>query len=348
MVGKAAEYNQAAGATMFRLRAIRFVIALIFSGCSAASANDSSAELSIGGLQFTRSPYIEMRSEDLKISLDRVSVRYEFVNTSSSAVTVTVGFPLPDIDLSEGDNVAFPSNDPLNFVDFETKVDGNPIKFNIDQRAFVGDRDVTAQLRELKIPLLPLGSQQFRPQDLSPTAQGKLASEGLLMPAGSNERGKPLYSPGWVVKTTVYREQMFPPDKPVIVEHTYRPSIGASADTILKKALRQDKAMASEFERYRREYCVSEQFLKDLDKMAGSLRNNDARIQERRISYVLKTGANWARPIRNFHLSIEKGANAIVSYCPGKLTPSDKLALDASATDFTPNRDLKLLFVGRF
>src|SRR3954454_17151859 len=114
MVGKAAEYNQAAGATMFRLRAIIFVIALIFSGCSAASANDSSAELSIGGLQFTRSPYIEIRSEDLKISIDRVSVRYEFVNTSSSAVTVTVGFPLPDIDLSEGENVAFPSNDPLN------------------------------------------------------------------------------------------------------------------------------------------------------------------------------------------------------------------------------------------
>jgi hypothetical protein len=322
---------------------------LILSGHSAALANDSAAELSIGGLQFTKSPNVEMRSEDLKISLDRVSVRYEFVNTSAAPVTLTVAFPLPDIDLAEGESISFPANDPLNFVEFETRVDGSPIKFNTEQRAFIGDKEVSAELRELKVPLLPLGAQQFRPQDLPAATRTRMASNGLLMPAGSDERGRPLYAAGWVVKTAVYREQTFPPGKPVVVEHSYRPSVGASTDTILRSSLRQDKAMAKEIERYRKDYCVGDEFLGELDKMAGTSRSNTAKVGERRISYILKTGANWAGPIKNFRLTIDKGGNnRLVSYCAGKLSPSSRPELVLQAKDFTPDRDLKILFVGRF
>ena len=316
---------------------------------STAIANDTAAELSIGGLQFVHVASIAMRSEELKISLERISIRYQFVNTSSAPVTLTVAFPLPDIDLSEGESIAFPSNDPVNFVGFETKVDGSPIKFGIEQRAYVGNKDVTSLLRELKVPALPLGAEQFRSQDLPESARAKMVSEGLLMPAGSNERGRPLYAPGWIVKTSVFREQTFPADKPVSVEHAYRPSVGGSSDTILRKALRQNKAMAKELERYRREYCVTDEFLQQLDKIAGGSQANDAMIQERRISYVLKTGANWAAPIKNFRLLIDRGgSNHLVSYCAGKLNPSSKPSLDISAEDFTPDRDIKLLFVGRF
>ncbi|MGY4598046.1 hypothetical protein ACVWXL_005792 [Bradyrhizobium sp. GM22.5] len=333
---------------MYRHRASILAMSLVLSGHSAALANDSAAELSIGGLQFTRASNVEMRSEDLRISLDRVRVRYEFVNTSAAPATLTVAFPLPDIDLSEGETISFPANDPLNFVDFETRVDGSLIKFNTDQRAFLGDKEVTADLRELKVPILPLGAQQFRPQDLPAATRTKMASEGLLIPAGSDERGRPLYAAGWVVKTAIYREQIFPPGKPVIVEHTYKPSVGANTDTILRKPLRQDKALAGQLERYRKDYCVNEKILQELDKIAGVSRDNRAAVQERRISYVLKTGANWAGPIKTFHLSID-GGSRLVSYCPGKLAASAaKQALDVTATDFTPDRDIKLLFVGKF
>jgi hypothetical protein len=258
-----------------------------------------------------------------------------------------VAFPLPDIDLAEGESVSFPSNDPLNFVDFGTKVDGAAIKFNIDQRAFIGDKEVTAQLGELKVPLLPLGARQFRPGDLPAATRTKMASEGLLIPAGSDERGRSIYAAGWAVKTAVYREQVFPSGKSVIVEHSYRPSVGASPDTILRKSLRQNKAMSKEVERYRKDYCVSEAFLKELDRLAGSSRDGGTMIQERRISYVLKTGANWAGPIKSFRLSIENGGH-LVSFCPGKLAGAAKQALDVTAIDFTPERDIKVLFVGKF
>jgi hypothetical protein len=334
---------------MARLQKTIVAVCVTFAVSHPVLANDSAAELSIGGLRFTHSPSVSMISEELRISLERIRVRYEFVNTSTEPVTLTVAFPLPDLDLSEGESIAFPSNDPLNFVDFETRVDGNPIKFSLEQRAFVGDRDVTSLLHELKIPVLPLGAQQLRPQELPPATRSQMASEGLLMPAGSDERGRPLYAPGWMVKTSVYREQTFPAGKPVIVEHSYRPSVGASPDTILRKALRQDRAMAKEIDRYRREYCLTDEFLRDLDKIAGSSKANTAMLQERRISYVLKTGANWAGPIKSFRLSIDTGGQGrLVSYCAGKINPTSKPTFDLTAIDFTPDRDLNLLLVGRF
>ena len=134
-------------------------------------------------------------------------------------------------------------------------------------------------------------------------------------------------------------------ERPTIAVRSYLP--GGSPDTILRKSLRKEKAMAKEVERYHREYCVTDGFLQELDKMAGLSRANTAMIQERRISYVLTTGANWAGPIKNFHLLIDKGS-ALVSYCEGNLNSSSNQILDVSASDFVPDRDLKLLFVGRF
>jgi hypothetical protein len=318
------------------------------ANASPARANDTAAELSIGGLQFTRTTAVSMDSEELRISLDRVIVRYQFKNISAAPVDLTVAFPLPDIDLSDGENIAFPSNDPVNFVDFETKVDGSPVKFSIEQRATVGDKDVTAALREYKLPVLPIGARQIRTEDLQEATRSKMADDGLLLPAGSNEKGRPLYEPGWIVKTSAVRQQTFPVGRAVAVEHSYRPSVGGSADTILRKGLRQNKAMAKEIERYRRDYCITDGFLAELDKIAGAGQENKAAVQERRISYVLKTGANWAGPIKDFRLSVDGGNGRLVSFCHAGLNPVPGSSSEFNAKDFLPAQNLKILFVGKF
>ena len=109
------------------LRSRALMIVLLAATGWPARANDSAAELSIGGLQFVRTKDVAMASEELRIGLDRVSVRYQFVNQTSKPVALTVAFPLPDIDLSEAENIAFPSSDPVNFVAFETRIDGNAV-----------------------------------------------------------------------------------------------------------------------------------------------------------------------------------------------------------------------------
>jgi hypothetical protein len=318
------------------------------AGSGPVRANDSAAELSIGGLQFLRSNTIAIETEDLRISLDRVKVRYQFANTSDKPVTLTVAFPLPDIDLSEGETIAFPSTDPLNFVDFETKIDGAPAKFQLDQRATVGSKDVSGLLRQLKLPILPIGKSEIQIADLPEATRAKLADEGLLMPAGTNEKGRQQYAAAWVAKTSAVRQQTFPPDRKILVEHQYRPSVGASSDTILRWGLRNNKSLSPEVQRYRKQYCITDAFLADLDKRAGKGQLNGSMIQERRISYVLKTGANWAGPIRSFKLVIDSGDDRLVSFCTGRLKPISPNALEFSADNFTPDEDLKILIVGRF
>ena len=172
--------------------------------------------------------------------------RYQFANTSDKPVTLTVAFPLPDIDLSEGDNVALPSTDPVNFVDFETKIDGDSGQVPDGSACDVGDRDVSALLDQFKLPLLPIGKSEIHIADLPEATRVKLADEGLLMPAGTNEKGRQQYAAAWVAKTSAVRQQTFPPDRKVLVEHQYRPSVGTSSDTILRWVLRNNKSLSPE------------------------------------------------------------------------------------------------------
>ena len=91
-------------------------------------------------------PDISIESEELTIALDTITVRYKFLNQSAKPVTLTVAFPLPDIDLADAANIAFPAGNPLNYVGFSTKIDGKPISFVTNQQAFLNDKNVTAKL----------------------------------------------------------------------------------------------------------------------------------------------------------------------------------------------------------
>ena len=69
---------------------------------------------------------------------------------------------------------------------------------------------------------------------------------------------------------------------------------------------------------------------------------------ERRISYVLKTGANWAGPIKAFHLVVDKGqADRIVSFCGDGVKKISPTVFEVRASDFTPTHDLNILILGR-
>jgi len=322
---------------------------LLFAGFQGARANDSAAELSVGGLTFTKSADVSIESEELTITPDLVTVRYVFRNNSAAPVNLTVAFPLPDLDLAEAANYAIPTKDPVNFLGFETKVDGKPVKLTINQRAVLGSKDVSAMLRGLGIPLLPVGTQQVRLSELPQPTRDKLLEEGLLQESGTDDRGRPLYEGTWTLKTSAVRQQTFEPNRPINVEHRYRPSVCLSQDTVLRKGVRQNKGLEREVERYRNEYCVQPAFFAALDKLGGGAEGNTAKVQERRIAYRLKTGANWAGPIKDFRLVVDRQkADRLVSFCAPNMKPISPTAIEATAKDFTPDKDLKILILGRF
>jgi hypothetical protein len=328
---------------------IPLLLALAPLAGAPAQANDSAAELSVGGLVFTHSSDVSLDSEELTITPDRVVVRYRFINSTPKPVTLTVGFPFPDIDLSDDANLAIPTDDPQNFLAFATKVDGKRIDFKIHQTAHLGDKDVSAALRKAGVPLLPIGAQQVRLTELAQPVRDDLLEQGLLLQMGTNDRGQQLYTGGWTVKTAAVRRQTFPPQVAVAVEHRYRTSLGVSFDTVLRKGLRENPNLAAEVRRYRTDYCVTDAFLARLDKLAGSDEANTRKIEERRIAYVLKTGANWAGPIKDFRMIVDKQKpDRLISFCADDIKPITSSAFEVRAKDFVPSRDLKILIVGRF
>src|ERR1700732_5638622 len=58
------------------------------AGASLSRANDSRAELAVGGLVFTKSSEVSIESEDLTLTPDTVTGRYVFLNQSGSPVTL--------------------------------------------------------------------------------------------------------------------------------------------------------------------------------------------------------------------------------------------------------------------
>src|SRR5262245_12825302 len=105
---------------MTRLRLVGVLGGAVLGLCcvqSPTAVADRSIELSIGGLTFSTNPDVSLESKEISISPDAVNLRYQFINNGSNPVTLTIAFPLPDIDLSDPDaNPAIPAADSVNFV----------------------------------------------------------------------------------------------------------------------------------------------------------------------------------------------------------------------------------------
>ena len=72
-------------------------------------------------------------------------------------------------------------------------------------------------------------------------------------------------------------------------------------------------------------------------------------MQERRINYVLKTAANGPGPIKQFRLVVDtRKADRLVSFCGPNLKVLSPTTIEGTAKDFAPDKDLKILIVGRF
>ena len=123
---------------------------------AAALANDTTAELASGGLEFVRNPDVEMRSEQLFVSTKQVRVTYHFFNTTDEPVTNLVAFPMPDVTVDNPDwNVVIPTEDPVNFLAFATQANGQPVTTEVEQKASAMGVDRTAMLQQLGLPLAP-------------------------------------------------------------------------------------------------------------------------------------------------------------------------------------------------
>jgi hypothetical protein len=333
---------------MMLVRLAALALALAGVGAMSAEANDSSAELAAGGLVLTQSADVEMTSEELYISADRIRVTYLFTNRRAQPVTTLVAFPMPDISGSE-DPISVPTEDPANILAFETLVDGRPVKAGVEQKALVGERDHTALLKSLGIPLAPHLRATTEALGKLPPARATELADLSLVEVVQFDQGKGMeteLAPRWRLKTTWFWRQTFPGSATTRIEHAYTPATGISVGTGITDAGSEKEAW---FKDYRARYCMDGDFLAAAYRghaRARARSDGSLPFSEQRIAYILTTGANWAGPIRDFRLTVDKGAAAnLVSFCGTGVRKVSPTQFEMRAKDFTPTQDLHVLIL---
>ncbi len=335
----------------FMRRAI--LLAGILSGAAAplpALANDTTAELANGGLIFVTNDNVEMRSENLFISTGQIRVTYDFFNKSNKDVTVLVAFPLPEIRISgEDDNIAVPTQDPVNFVGFKTTVNGKPVTTQVEQRVTAVGIDRTQYLRALGIPLAPQLAATDKALDALPKDKwAEVVGLGLgaitEYDAGSGMQQH--LEARWGPATTFYWQQTFAAGQETIVQHQYTPSVGSSAQTNLGSP---DETTQSWYGDYLQKYCIDKSFLATIQSLRKANKSEfGPPYTEQRIDYILTTGANWSGPIQTFKLVIDKGsADNLMSFCGTGVSKTSPTQFQMQQSNFTPDSDLSILILSK-
>jgi len=327
-----------------------------FAGAPAV-ANDGVAALRGGGLVFEKTDQIQMVSEKLRISPEKIDVDYVFRNTSDDDVTLTVAFPLPRLGLQEdlggyrgGDLATLSEKRDLNFVRFQTLVDGKAVAAAPIVRVFNPDgKDVTDDLKEL-------GVSFFDQEPVKDPSLGKKLEALGVAEEGRDFNDRNVYWNNWTVDVTYSWQQTFPAGKDIRVHHTYHPVSGGAAVGFCDVSHDVGDVSPEEVgEAWVTEGCPDKAFYTAFRKL---IREQKPREQDgwllsclpsRTIAYILTTAQTWAGPIGEFELVLDKGKSALLSTCPLpglELKPQGRLFV-AKAVNYVPTRDLEILFIDK-
>ena len=325
-----------------------FLAAMLGAAAFPAFANDSTAELGTGGLILSRSDSIEMQSEDLFLSRDRVTVDYVFRNNSDKDVDTIVAFPMPDIEGNPNVVPSIPQEDD-NFLGFEVTVEGKKVAPQLEQKALAAGIDISSDLKANNIPFYPFGKAATDalaklPQQVADDWQAR----GIIVIDEYDDGSgwKRVRTPYWLLRSTYWWRASFPAGKAVHVSHRYKPSAGGTVGLTFYF----DGRFQGQYDDYKRRYCMDAAFEKAVRKAESAAgADGNPPLFEGRLAYILTTGGNWAAgSIGKFKLTVDKGhANSLVSFCGKGVRKTGPTTFEMTAEDFYPERDLDILFLDR-
>lgn len=321
----------------------RLLVAAALALPAPAWANDSSAGLSVGGLVLLQDDRIAMEREDLLLTPGGVQVDYSFRNLTGKPVDTLVAFPLPPVGAPD-DRINGPwlGDDPAGrYLDFVTEVDGHAVPMQVEHRARLAGIDVTDRLTATGLPLAPYLPSTLAAIAALPEATRAALRQDLLIDAGGRPR--------WMLHTTFFWRQTFPPGAETRIRHRYRPLTGGSVGLLVglwEPGQEPGSDAAAWVEADRRAYCVEPEIEAAMRAQArGDTGLPTHQFAAETLGYILTTGANWAGPIGDFHLRVEAARPEDFAFlCLDGAIRASQDVIEAHLTDFTPTRDLEVLF----
>jgi hypothetical protein len=266
---------------------------------------------------------------------------------------------MPDVTVDNPDwNVVIPTEDPVNFLAFATQANGQPVTTEVEQKASAMGVDRTAMLQQLGLPLAPQLKATYDALDALPKDKWQqLIDLGMAetYEYGTTADGKMTthLEPRWTLHTTYYWQQTFPPKQELVIEHQYKPSVGASVGTeIGSPPVKNDPQFAAQLKKqladYTTKYCMDPGFIAAAAQAQQKAKQSgkDTLLGEKRVDYILKTGANWDGPIKDFTLTVDKGdPDALISFCGTGVKKLSPTQFQVHYTDYEPTADLAILIL---
>ena len=194
--------------------------AMVLGTSLPALANDTTAVLTTGGLEFVTNPDIVMESEELFISKDEIRVVYQFRNTGDTDQSILVAFPMPEIVPNFYSDVSYPMGLEDDRFAFETTFNGEPVEATLHEYAYAFGVDRSKLLKQLGLPLLPINQQASAAADaLDEATRAELLHLGMLTPDeyDAGQGWEKHYYPAWTYRATYTWEGTFPAGEPVTV-----------------------------------------------------------------------------------------------------------------------------------
>jgi len=308
-------------------------------------ANDSTARVGAGGITLLKDDNIRMLQETLVISTKAVRVRYRFINELNREIQTTVAFPMPAYIWNPGISALEANVGPLK--SFQLRIDGRSVATQLNRQALIGERDVTARLREMGLSDTQI-FETFGDCTIDGCNLTRKQLDQIAELAGVNTSPAP-----WSVTATAFWEQAFPAQQEIEIEHEYQPFAGvvfnAPYQVFNGKVVEDSRKIITPWGKDPKEACLDEGTRKALKKRIKSLEKKGASsvwVTLNDVEYVLGTGRNWKGPINDFTLQIEKESpDQLVSLCfPGKPKKINPTLIEFSRSNYMPQDKLVIYF----
>lgn len=298
---------------------------VIFTQPTAVFGNDTLARIGAGGIEFLESTNIKLVEEILKVSQERIKVRYRFHNDATEEIRATVAFPLPVRQyVPRSYREMFLEHWKTIKRSFSIRVNGKPVSTKHHRKAVVADQDVAPLLR-----LIGLSDKEI-----------------FESPPDSEEFKAANYR--WKVAEVFSWEQVFPAGKDVIVEHSYAPISSNTSVYWNKDSFGNISGHTSDYF-FGRDRCLDQGTRRAISSRVMSYLNKGVeRVDgyKKDIEYILGTARNWKGSIGLFKLRIERTApDQFVSICfPGRAKRITATELEFVKKDFIPADNLVVFF----
>lgn len=318
---------------------MRFLLCGLTALCAGGVfANDSTGYVGTGGVEYIKNDKISMHSEDLFISKKIIRVDYQFKNETKQDITENILFPLPKVESYFYSDFADASK---LIQSFKVQVNGQTIHPQTHVRAFLTDIktddenrgenfvDVTANFKACGLTDQELMNPWRQNLQSSRISQKILqCKDAKIADLIQNNLTDDDDAVRWHSQIIYSWQQTFKANALTRVQHQYQPLVGGSIGF----------SMSDDGEA--KTYCMDE-------KLKTTLRKNKAENSSyQALSYILTTGANWAKPIQDFKLTIEREPYEFVSLCwAGKIKKISATRFEMREKNFRPQQDLDIMFI---